>query len=148
LEDETPGQIYHLAPGNLKQLLIQKKSWPGLRPIQVETVEISPTLCCFEWEGEQVFGIGDELDFYFYLEESSLSINAAIRDVDRCEFLGEGYEHKTSFTYCAQFAGALDKDFFKRIVGSPRKCKSLYKVKWERERKSNSPHFKQKTMVP
>jgi len=142
LEDETPGQIYHLAPGNLKQLLVQKKSWPALQPIHVETVEISPTLCCFEWEGEQAFGIGDELHFYFDLEGSSLSVKAAIRDVDRCEFLDEGYEHKTWFTYCAQFAGELDKDFFKRIVGSPRKCKSLYKVTWEKRRGSRSPHSK------
>ncbi len=123
-------------------MLVQKTNWPGLRPIHVETVEISPTLCCFEWEGEQAFGVGEELSFYFDLEGSPLSVKAAILDVDRCEFLDECYEHKTWFTYCAQFNGELDRDFFKRIVGSPRKCKSLHKPGWEKRKGSHSSHSK------
>ncbi len=128
--DKLVAEIYHLAPGNLKRLAIQKTDWPHWKPIHIETVEISPSICCFEYEAEQEFRIGDELRFHFDLEDRSLSMRAAILAVDRCEFLDEGYEHKTWFAYCAQFDGELDRDFFKQIVGPQRICKSLYRVKW------------------
>lgn len=97
-----------------------------VQSIQLETVEVSPTLCCFEWEGEQEFLTGDELDFHFDLEDSSLIARAVIVRVDKCAFLDESYGHKISSSYCAQFDDELDRSFFKRIAGAPRICKSIF----------------------
>jgi hypothetical protein len=134
LESDVLTAIYHLAPGNLKRLAVQKKNWTDIRPVHIETAEISRSVCCFEWEGEQAFQVGDALDFYFALEDSSLRIGAAILDVDRCEFLDEGYVRKTWFAYCAQFDRELEGEFLMRIVGPKRVCKSLYRVKWDNKR--------------
>jgi hypothetical protein len=110
----------------VKRLTIQGKGSMDVQSIQLETVEISPTMCCFEWEGEQEFLSGDELDFHFDLEDFSLRARAAIVRVDKCAFLDEGYEHKISFSYCAEFDGELDRDLFKRIAGIPKICKSIF----------------------
>jgi hypothetical protein len=122
----TADQAYYLASGSVKSLSVQKKGSTDVQSIQLETVEISPTMCCFEWEGDQEFLSGDELDFHFDLEDFSLRTRGAIVRVDKCAFLDEGYEHKISSSYCAQFDGELDRNLFKRIAGTPRICKSIF----------------------
>ncbi len=126
LERETSTQLYYLAHNHVKRLWIEKKNRKDIHPVHLETVEISPKVCCFEWEGEQTLQVGDELSFRFDLKETSLNKRAAILTVDKCRLLDEGFEHKTWHLYCAQFDDELDPDFFKEIVGSPRKCKSRF----------------------
>ncbi len=126
LERETTSQLYYLAHKNVKKLWVEKKNRKGIHSVHLETVEISPQICCFEWEGEQALQVGDELNFRFDLRERSLNRRAAILTVDKCKLLDEGYEHKTWHLYCARFDDELDPDFFKEVVGSPRKCKSRF----------------------
>ena len=110
----------------MKSLFVQKKGSTDVQPIFLETVEISPAMCCFEWEGDQEFLSGDELDFHFDLEDFSLRARGATVRVDKCAFLDEGYEHEISSSYCAQFDSELDRSFFKRIAGPPRICQSIF----------------------
>ncbi|RPJ04490.1 MAG: hypothetical protein EHM36_10490 [Deltaproteobacteria bacterium] len=119
-------QAYSLASGSVNQLSVQKKGSMDVQPVHVETVEISPMMCCFEWEGDQELLAGDEIDFQFDLEDFSLTTKGAIVRVDKCAFLDEGYEQRISSSYCAQFDGELDRNFFKRIAGTPRICKSIF----------------------
>ncbi len=125
LERETT-QLYYLAHKNVKKLWIEKKNRKGIHPVHLETVEISPQICCFEWEGEQTLQVGDELNLRFDLKESTFNKRAAVLTVDRCLLLDEDFEHKTWHLYCAQFDVELDPDFFGEIVGPPRKCKSRF----------------------
>ena len=118
-------QAYYLASENVRSLSVQKKGSTEVQSIQLGTVEISLTMCCFEWEGDREFLSGDELDFHFDLGDSSWVARGAIVRVDKCAFLDEGYEHKVSSSYCAQFDGELDSDLFKRIAGTPRICRSM-----------------------
>ncbi len=117
-------KLHSLAPGKVKSLLIQKKGRVESHPVYLETVEISPSLCCFEREGEQDFNVGDELHFHFLLEDCSLSARAAVLQVDRCKFLDECYERKVWYLYCARFAGQLDQKLFTQMIGAPRLCRS------------------------
>jgi hypothetical protein len=119
-------QAYYLSPGKVKNLFVQKKDSRNVRSVHLETVEISPTMCCFELEGGEEFLNRDELDFLFDLEDFSLKATATILRVDKRVFLNEGYEHKPRASYCAQFDRELDGDFFKRISGTPRVCKSVF----------------------
>ena len=102
------------------------KGSTDIQSIHLETVEISPAMCCFEWEGDQELLAGDEIDFHFDLEDFSLRARGTIVRVDKCAFLDERYKHKTSSSYCAQFDSELDRDHFKRIAGTPRICKSIF----------------------
>ncbi len=124
--EKTTDQAYYLATGYVKSLSVQKKGSMDVQSIQLETVEISPAMCCFEWEGEQDFLPGDELDFHFDLGDSLWMARGAIVRVDKCAFLEEGYEHKISFSYCAEFDSELDRSFFRRIAGTPRICKPIF----------------------
>lgn len=123
---ETMPQLHYLAAHKkVKKLWIEKKNWDIL-PIHLETVEISPVFCCFEWEGEQTLQEGDELIFRFDLKENSLNIRAAIFKIYKCRFLDEDYEHKVWHFYCARFDDELDPDLFKEIIGPRRQCKSRF----------------------
>ena len=122
----TVDQAYHLASENVKSLSVQMKGSTDIQSIQLETVEISPAMCCFEWEGDQEFLAGDEIDFHFDLEDFSLRARGTIVRVDKCAFLDEGREHKAPSFYCAQFDDELDRSFFKRIAGTPRICKPIF----------------------
>jgi hypothetical protein len=122
---EKQEEMFHyLVPGKVKRLLVQKKDRAESHAVYLETVEISPSLCCFEGEGEQSFDVGDELHFHFLLDDRSLSARAAVLQVDRCKFLDECYERKVWYLYCARFEGELDKKFFSQMVGAPRLCPS------------------------
>ena len=121
----TKDQSYYLTPRDVKGLSVQKKDSAVIRSIHLETVEISPTMCCFEWEGEKLL-TGEELDFRFDLGNSFTWTRATIVRVDKCAFLDEGYGHKISSSYCAQFDAELDPGFFKRIAGTPRMCRSIF----------------------
>ena len=107
----------------MKRLSVQKKGSTDVQPIQLETVEISQTMCCFEWEGDQEFLSGEELDFHFDLGDVSLRKRGTIVRVDKCAFLSGDY--KISSSYCAQFDDELDRDLFKHIAGTPRVCKPV-----------------------
>lgn len=122
----TIPRLHYLAHQKVKKLWIEKKNWNNIHPIHLETVEISPEVCCFEWEGEQTLQVGDELIFRFDLKESSLNKRAAVLKIYKSRFLDEGYEHKTWHLYCARFDDELDPDFFKEIVGPRRRCKSRF----------------------
>jgi hypothetical protein len=122
----TIPQLHYLAHKKVKKLWIEKKNWRKLHGIHLETVEISPGVCCFEWEGEQTLKEGDELIFRFDLKENSLNIRAAIFKIYRCRFLDEGYEHKIWHFYCARFDDELDPDLFNEIIGPRRQCKSRF----------------------
>lgn len=123
---ETMPQLHYLAAHKkVKKLWIEKKNWDIL-PIHLETVEISPVFCCFEWEGEQTLQEGDELIFRFDLKEDFLNIRAAIFKIYKCRFLDEDYEHKVWHFYCARFDDELDPDLFKEMIGPRRQCKSRF----------------------
>ncbi len=110
----------------MRKLWIEKTNWEKHRSIHLETVEISREVCCFEWEGEQAFRVGDELNFRFDLREHFLNKRAAIVTVDKSKLLDEGYEHQTWHSYCARFDDELDDEVFKEMVGSRRQCKSRF----------------------
>ena len=110
----------------MRSLSVQRKGSTDIQSIQLETVEISPAMCCFELEGEQEFLDGEELDLRFDLEDFSLRARATVVRVDKCAFLDEGREHKAPSFYCAQFDDELDRSFFKRIAGTPRICKPIF----------------------
>ena len=122
----TIPQLHYLTHKKVKKLWIEKKHWKKLHSIHLETVEISPGVCCFEWEGEQKLRVGDELNFRFDFKENCLNKRAAIFKVYKSRFLDDGYEHQTWHVYCARFDDELDPDLFREIIGPRRQCKSRF----------------------
>ncbi len=125
MERQTAQQMHYLDLGRIKKLAVRKKGETDFQPIHLEIVEISPGVCCFEREGRQEFQVGEELEFFFDIEDASLSASATIGWVAKCEYLDEGYEHRVWFSYGAEFDGELDADFFQCIAGDPKKSRSL-----------------------
>jgi hypothetical protein len=121
--------LHSIDPERVRQLLIQRRHWPEGKPAHIEMVEVSPSFCCFEWEaGREGFDVGEPLDLHFLLDDCRLSKRASILSVDRCEFLDEGYEHQPWLVYCARFDGKIDGPDFERIAGTPRVCRSFYRI--------------------
>lgn len=118
---ENVGPMYYLAPGQVTNLLVRKKGSPEFRPLHMETVEISPTACCFEWEGKQEFQAREDLEFLFHLEDRSLNVKGTIVSIDPWKSWDEGYEYKTWHAYRAQFEAELDAGLFQRLAGDPKK---------------------------
>ena len=118
-------QRHYLASNRVKKLLLRKKEAKDLHPLHPEIVEISPTTCCFEQEGRQEFKVGEEVDFIFDTGDCCLSAGARIVWVTKFEHIDEGYGHLVWFSYGAEFSGELDRDFFQRIKGDPKRTSSL-----------------------
>lgn len=117
---------YYLAPDQVKSIAVRKKGWSQPFAIRLETVEISPRICCFESEDEILFTIGDELDFSFDIGGDGLfQARAVIQQIDRTEFLDELYDQKPMFCCCAQFNDALTREIFEQIAGTRLMTQSL-----------------------
>jgi hypothetical protein len=56
---------HYLASSQIKKLLVRKQGDKNLHPLHHELVEISPTTCCFEKEGQQEFRVGEGVDLIF-----------------------------------------------------------------------------------
>ena len=69
---------YYLAQGQVRSVTVQKRGWPQPLLIHLETVEISPAVCCFECGDERLFTVGDELHFIFDLGKGLFKASAVI----------------------------------------------------------------------
>lgn len=118
-------RIYYLAQDQVKRVAVRKKGWSQPLVIHLETVEISPVVCCFECEDGRLFAIGDELDFSFDMGSNLFLARAVIQRIDRTEFLDELYHHKPMFCCCAQFDNELANEMFQQMVGTPLITRSL-----------------------
>jgi hypothetical protein len=118
-------QMHYLAPGRVEKISVRKKDGTNFQSLHLGTVEISPTICHFEWGVRQEFQVGEELEFLFNMEDGCVSARAIIGWVVKYELLDEGYEQRIWFSYGAEFDGELDADFFRGIAGDPKKSKPL-----------------------
>lgn len=118
-------KIHYLAPNQVKSMAVRKKGWSQPFAIHLETVEISPLICCFECENGMLFTIGDELDFSFELGNNRFQARAIIQKIDRSEFLDELYDQKPTFCCCARFNNVLAREIFERLAGTPLMARSL-----------------------
>ena len=116
-------KIHYLACGQLKELLVRKKGSAHFRPLNPGIVEIGPTGCSFEWEGGQEFQPRDELEFLFHLEECSLNAEATVVSVDCWSCWDDGYDHKTWYSYRAEFSDELDAGMFQQLVSCAKRCR-------------------------
>jgi hypothetical protein len=111
-------KIHYLAQDHVKRVAIRKRGWRQPVIIHLETVEISPVICCFECEDGMMFNIGDELDFSFDLGKNLFMARAVIQRIDRSEFLDELYDQKPMFCCCAQFSNELAREIFDQLIGT------------------------------
>jgi hypothetical protein len=118
-------KIHYLAQNQVKSIVVRKKGWSHPFVVPVETVEISPLICCFECENDMLFTIGDELDFSFELGNNNFKARAVIQKIDRSEFLDELFDQKSMFCCCARFNDALAREIFERLAGPPLVAHSL-----------------------
>jgi hypothetical protein len=125
MDGQAVKQMHYLATDRVKNLTVQKKSGTDYMPLHLGTVEISPTVCIFEVEGQPEFTVGEEVDLLFHLEDGSLGAKAIIAWLTKCELLDSDYEHKAWFSYGAEFAGELNIDLFKRVAGDPKRSQPL-----------------------
>ncbi len=110
------------------EISIFKDGWSEARALQLDTVEVSPRICCFEWEGRGDFQPGEELWIRLHLPAGLFQRRAILFSVEECTLLDEGYEMKPCFTCCARFDGELDGDFFRTLISTPRRCISYFQV--------------------
>ncbi len=119
-------QLYFLSPHVVQKVLVRKASWTAPRELNMETLEISPRRCHFEWVARREFALGEVLEFSLYLPDGPLIKKGAILSCEEYRFLDEDYHDQIWFSYQVRFDGDLDKEFLKAIVAAPRKCKSLF----------------------
>ncbi len=120
-------QFYSLS-AECEKLSIHRQGWPEPKLVHLDTIEISPQLFCFEWDESEEFHEGDELHLNLYLTDDLLRVTATILSVEESGLLEESYHTERHFTYCAQFKVAIERDSFRKIKGTPRRCKSLSKA--------------------
>jgi hypothetical protein len=130
-------QLYSLS-GDCEEVSIHRQGWGEPRPVHLETVEISPQLFCFEW-GDEEFREGDDLHLNLHLPDGILDMAVTILSVEESGLLEEGYDLQRHFTYCAQFQAEIEWDSFRKIKGTPRKCKSSSGSGDEDKAKSSYP---------
>ncbi len=120
-----PDLLYHLSPKSLRRIAVQRKTWGQPQNLNLETVEISPQLCCFEWKGSREFNFQENLEIHLYLREGTITKKASVVACDPCQLLDDNYDRQIWFTYRARFEGELEEDFFRHITGAPRRCRSF-----------------------
>ncbi len=122
------GDQFYSICAECDEISVHKDGWSEARRLHLDTVEISPRICCFEWEGSGEFRPGEELSIRLRLPAGLFQRRATIFWMEECTLLDEGYEMTPCFTYCARFDGEIEADFFRTLMGTPRRCNSYFQL--------------------